>query len=217
MSRTLKFVIFAAIVEMTLVAAAIIATRHDIPWFGGPDPSAHMGVFRLPNTRPQLFMLVFPPAWLALAAALIALRFASSRLRISDSHRRQLAGAMQVGTAALVAIQGLFAYIDITGAEMDRPLLARVFTVGVGLWIAILGNGAGKLDPPTGQDAPAPSVWTRAALRYGWMGVLLGICVVICGLTLPAEGLWPVLILTLVVSVLMQLFVSRATRPRRAA
>jgi hypothetical protein len=209
MSRTPKLICYAAIIEMALVAIALFAWRHAaLPGLPAPGP---------PNPHTQ-FMLVFLPAWLATSAVFIGWRLASNRPRLSDSHGRFIGGSLQVAAVALAAMQGLFAYVDVTGATLDRPLLLRAFAVFAGLWVAILGNGAAKLDPPTGAGAPVPSVWTRALLRYGWMVVVLGLILVVCALALPSpQPLFFVLIVITAIGLALELAMRRVIRPRRPA
>jgi hypothetical protein len=208
MNRTLKLVVYAAIIEMALVALADFAWRHGaLTWLPAAGPAN-------PHTQ---FMLVFAPAAFVLSAALGWRRLASQRPRLSDSHRRYLGGSLKVGAALVVTIQGLYAYMDVTGAVIDRPLMIRGLIAFVGLWMMIQGNAAAKLDPPSGDGAPAPSIWTRTFLRYGWIMVILGLANVVGALALPLPQEFLVWIATGVVAVVIEIAYRRMTRPQRAA
>ena len=208
MSRTLKLIVQAAIIEMALVALAIFAWRYGaLPGLPAPGPL---------NPRTQV-MLVFAPAVFVLAVVYAGRRLASDRPRISDSHRRYLEGSMQVGAAMIVAMQGLFAYIDVTGVVMDRELVVRGLAAFVGLSAAIQGNAAAKLDPPSGDGAPAPGVWTRTVLRFGWIMVAMGLAIVVSAVALPLPLLLPVMTATAAIGVVLELVYRRMTRPGRPA
>lgn len=208
MSRTLKLIVQAAIIEMALVALAIFTWRYGaLPWLPAPGPF---------NPRTQ-FMLVFAPAVFVLAVVYAGRRLASDRPRISDSHRRYLEGSMQVGAAMIVAMQGLFAYIDVTGVVMDRELVVRGLAAFVGLSAAIQGNAAAKLDPPSGDGAPAPGVWARTVLRFGWIMVAMGLAIVVSAVALPLPLLLPVMTATAAIGVVLELVYRRMTRPGRPA
>ena len=208
MSRTPKLIAYIALLEMALVILADFAWRRGaMPWLPAPGPS---------NPHNQ-FMLVYAPAAFLIAVVYAGKRLASNRPRISDSHRRYLEGSLQVGAALIVALQGLFAYIDVTGGVMDRELMGRGVCAFTGLWMAIQGNAAAKLDPPSGEGAPGPGVWTRTLLRFGWIMVALGLANVVCAVALPWALFLPVMIATAVIGVTLELVYRRMTRPARTA
>jgi hypothetical protein len=209
MSRAFKHVAIAAIIEMTLVALAVFAWRRGLlPWLPAGGPA---------NVRAE-FILIWAPAWFAVGAVFAGRRLASDRPRISDSHRRFLEGSMRVGAAFIVAIQGFFAYVDVSGATFNRELVVRGAAVFLGLWMTIHGNAAAKIDPPSGDGAPAAGIWTRALLRFGWIMVALGLGLVFFALVLPdPRQLRPVMIAILVVAVALEFEYRRMTRPGRPA
>ena len=209
MSRTCKLIVIAAIVEMALVALAIFAWKSGaFPGLPAPRPIEH----------PHQFILFFAPVWFALGSVYAARRLASDRPRISDNHRRYLEGSLKAGAALIAATQGFFAYADITGAMIDKELAGRGLAFFLGLWLTIHGNAAAKLDPPSGEGAPSPSVWTRMLLRFGWIMVALGLGLVLCALALPdLRLLLTVMIVISFASLALEFEYRRMTRPSRAA
>jgi hypothetical protein len=127
-------------------------------------------------------------------------------------------GSMRVAAAFIVATQGFFAYVDVTGTSLNRELIARGAAVFLGLWLTVHGNAAAKIDPPSGDGAPAAGLWTRTLLRFGWIMVALGLGLVFFALVLPDPRLLsPVMIAILVVAVALELQYRRMTRPGRTA
>jgi hypothetical protein len=207
MSRKLKLVLYVAIAWMTLVALAVFAWRHGV-FPGLPQPT--------PATRGR-FMVVFLPPWLAVVAIYLGRRLSSDRPRISDSHRRYIERGLPAAAAIFVAMQGLYAYVDVTGAKVDAVLLGRGVIAVSGLWLMIQGNAAAKLDPPSGDGAPPPGVWTRMLLRWGWIMVGMGVATVVSAfalpLPLPRPLALPVMTAFLAILVGGELAYRRMTRP----
>jgi hypothetical protein len=141
----------------------------------------------------------------------------SERPRISDSHRRYLERGLPVAAAGMIAMQGLYAYLDVTGVELNQDLMVRGLIVFVGLWTAINGNHVAKLDPPSGPGAPPAAVWTRMALRFGWIMVLSGLAIVVSAFTLSRSLLLLIFVAVALVLIGGEIVYLRMTRPGRPA
>lgn len=209
MSRSLRLTIYASLIVMTLLALGVFASRHGVlPGLPAPAPEA--------RPRPLLFFFFLPVLW-ALCAVYFGRQLASDRPRFSDSHRRFLESGLRVGSAFMVGLQGLGAYTNVTGAPVDHALISRVLVGFFGLWWATRGNMWAKLDPPNGEGAPVPAVWTRTAIRMGWVVVLLGLGIAVCALILPTPWLLPVMIGVAAVCVPLEVAYRRMLRPGRPA
>jgi len=117
MNRTTKLILIAAIAEMALLAAALIA------WKGWAATG-----FNSPHLRHGVVQLVFFPAWLAVCAAYLSRRLTSDRPRISDSHRRYINTGLAVTSLAMAGLHGIVAYSFATGWSPDRLTFVRLVT-----------------------------------------------------------------------------------------
>ena len=206
MHRTVKLVVIAAIAWMTFVALGLIA------WKGWTTP----GLSAAHPVRYTVFFL-FYPIWLALGVAYLSRRAGSNRPRLSDNHRRYVEiGLVAVATTA-AALQGLSAFAFLQSHALDMQVVVRLALVFVGAVVTVQGNFAAKLDPPTGESAPNPAVWTRAVLGMGWVMVVLGLAIIVGALTLPVAQMLPMLLVLWALGFGVEVYCRRMTRPRRHA
>jgi len=207
MNRTTKVILFGAIAEMALLAAALVVWKG---WtVSGPDAAYPHGHTAFP--------LVFFPLWLAACSAYLIRRLTSDRPRLSDSHRRYINTGLAVASLAMVALHGVLAYSFAAGWTPDRLIFIRVVTVFTGVWMAVQGNNGAKLDPPSGDGAPQPAVWTRTLLRMGWAMALSGVVLVVCGLAAPQPLILPLMVVLVALGVGAELYYRRMTRPGQHA
>lgn len=188
MSGTVKLVVIAAVVEMLLVAAGAVGWR--VWMMGGLEPS-HL-------RRAALLGLV--PVMLLVPLRIYARRLASDTPRLSDSHRRYMESGLTSVAVLAVAAHGFMAWRFLVETPLNRDDVVRAAVVFVGVYVAVRGNFAAKLDPPTGAGAPPAGVWTRGVLNLGWLMVAMGVAVVVCAITLPLKA---VMFAALAVGVLM--------------
>ena len=141
MSRALKLIVYAAIVEMALVALGVFAWRHGaLPWLPAPVAA---------EPPRSMFMLAYGPTVFAIACVYAGRRLASHRPRISDTHRRYLEGSIKVAAAFIATLQGYFAWLNVTGSAVNPETLARALVVFGGLWMTFQGNAAATLIEPS--------------------------------------------------------------------
>jgi hypothetical protein len=207
MNRTVKLLLIAAIAEMTLVGIAALAWKASV--MGGLD-MAHLH-HKFPVA------LLFYPAWLAACSIYLVRRLTSDRPRLSDSHRQFINTGLAVASIAMAALHGLLTYSFLSGWTPDRPAFLRLVVVITGVWMAMQGNFAAKLDPPSGDGAPRVAVWTRMQLRMGWGMALAGILLIVCGLAAPMSLILPVMLVLVVLGLAAEVAYRRVTRPGQTA
>ncbi|HEV7386349.1 MAG TPA: hypothetical protein VGN89_15810, partial [Phenylobacterium sp.] len=108
-------------------------------------------------------------------------------------------------------------YSFATGWTPDRQGYVRLVTVFGGAWMAVVGNRAAKLDPPSGDGAPGAAIWTRMLLRMGWAMVLGGVLLIVCGLLAPQPLLLPIALVLAALCIAAEIAYRRATRPGQNA
>jgi hypothetical protein len=199
MTRAVKLIVLLAILEMILVDLALVA-------FNGVTLSGHD-----PSHR-YLFQLVFFPVWSGLGAAYASRRLSAQKPRLSYTHRRYLETGLVAAVVSVAALHGFIAYTRAHGLDFDRVIFLRLTIVFVGVGMIAQGNFAAKLDPPTGERAPAAAVWTRAVLRLGWIMVLVGVVLTVAALAAPPVVFMPVLLVSLGLAVAAEVHYRWLTR-----
>ncbi len=207
MNRTVKLILLGAIAEMTLVGIGALAWKASV--MGGLD-LAHLH-------RKFPAALLFYPAWLGACSAYLVRRLTSDRPRLSDGHRQFINTGLMAAALAIAALHGVLTYSFLSGWTPDRPAFVRLLVVFTGVWMAMQGNFAAKLDPPSGDGAPRTAVWTRMLLRMGWGMALSGLLLIVCGLAAPQPLLMPVMLVLGVLGVGAEIAYRRATRPGQHA
>jgi hypothetical protein len=207
MNRTLKLTVTASIAEMTLLAAAVLGWKART--LGGLDP-AHLH-------QPFPVGLVFFPFWVAVCSLYLYRRLTSDRPRISDSHRRFIEAGLMLVCPLTVALHGWTAYVFLHPAAVAPHAFWRILTAFTGAYTMVHGNFAAKLDPPTGDGAPSPAVWTRTLLRTGWAFTVIGLAIIVCALTLPRVEMLRVLLAVSALGIVAEVGYRRMTRPTQPA
>jgi len=181
-----KLIVFLAVGEMTLVALGSLAWKYPL--------LAHLTAFDGSETWRRLFgqaaVIVFCPIWLALGWLVAQHRLATAVPRLSDDYRRWTEVSLVASGLALLIMQAWTARNFIAEENLGRLALLRAITLFLGALTAAQGNFFAKLEPPSGVGAPAPGVWTRVALRMGWVMSLTGLAVMVCSLTLKMPALF---------------------------
>jgi hypothetical protein len=201
MTRFVKTVLIATLIEMFLVAGAALA--HQAGLFGGAVQPGRYG---------QAIVLGALPILLAVVALRVNRRFASTTLRLSDSHRRFLNESVAFAALLFAGVQGLSAYIYFRGEAIHDPMAIRLLIAACGVFFAVRGNFAAKLDPPTGPSAPPPVVWTRNMMRFAWCTALVGAVMVVSAITLSPNVLRPAFIALVVIATAAELLFRRSIR-----
>lgn len=202
MSRTLKLVLIAAVLEMTLVALGVGAWRLDaIGWSLEALPESGRGRFLIGTLMPGFF-----PAWLALGSWLAARKCARPGLKAAPDARRFNEITLMAAAAFAVGVQA-WGVGSILGLIPKDGVQIRAIEALTGVFLMVAGNFGAKTSPPTGERAPDPAVWARAMLRVGWVGVAAGLVIVIAAITVDLDNMmWVIAAATLayVASVLLQ-------------
>lgn len=175
MTRTLKLVLIAAVVEMMLVAIAVAAWR----WQALPDaPSGRwfMGTFAA----------FFMPLWLALGSSVAANKMARPGLTAAPDTRRYNEITLMASAALAVGVQAWMAG-SILGIIPKDSIQIRAIEALTGVFFLVAGNFAAKTSPPTGARAPDAAVWTRGMLRIGWAGVAAGLVIIVAAITVAID------------------------------
>lgn len=175
MSRTLKLVLTAAVVEMLLLAIAVAVWR----WQGvadAPDGRWFLGTFGA----------FFMPAWLAMGAWLTARKMARPGLTAAPDTRRYNEITLMAAAALAVGVQAWMAG-SIVGFIPKDSIQIRAIEALTGVFFMVVGNFAAKTSPPTGPRAPDAAVWTRGMLRIGWAGVVAGLVILIAAITVDID------------------------------
>jgi hypothetical protein len=175
MNRTVRLILIACVAVMLAAGAAAV-------WQGWQDP-APLGRGLL---RP--YFLLGSAIVFAGLIVFMERQLASTRLRVSDDHRRYAQSAALTWYIVLAiwwAWIALRTYGLVPASPIGRDTLLRAFIVFTGVALAVRGNFFGKIAPPTGERAPDPGVWTRTALRTGWIMAGLGLVLVVSAIALP--------------------------------
>jgi len=178
MSRTLKLVLLAAIVETTLVALAVIVWRWDT--VAALPPHA--------RTRPIIgaFAMLSFPAWLGLASWVIAYKMARPGLTTAPDTRRYNETTYMAMAAFAVGVQA-WTLGTVLGVVPKGEISIRAIEALTGVFMIVAGNFAAKTSPPTGPGAPDPAVYARGALRIGWISVAAGFVVLVASITVAIK------------------------------
>jgi hypothetical protein len=175
MSRTLKLVLTAAVVEMLLLAIAVAVWR----WQGfadAPDGRWFLGTFGA----------FFMPLWLAMGAWLEARKMARPGLTAAPDTRRYNEITLMAAAALAVGVQAWMAG-SIVGFIPKDSIQIRAIEALTGVFFMVVGNFAAKTSPPTGPRAPDAAVWTRGMLRIGWAGVAAGLVILVAAITVDID------------------------------
>jgi hypothetical protein len=175
MSRTLKLVLTAAVVQMLLLAIAVAAWR----WQALAD--APTGRWLLGT-----FAAFFMPVWLAMGAWVEARKMARPGLTAAPDTRRYNEITLMAAAALSVGVQAWMAG-SIVGFIPKDSIQIRAIEALTGVFFMVVGNFAAKTSPPTGPRAPDPAVWTRGMLRIGWAGVAAGLVILVAAITVDID------------------------------
>jgi len=207
MSRTLKLVLIAAVIEMTLVGIAIAALR----WQALPAPGAPLSSRWLIGTLGPFFM----PAWVALGSWLEARKMALPGMKAAPDTRRYNEVTLMAAAAFAVGVQAWLAG-SVLGIIPKDGIQIRALEALTGVFFMVAGNFAAKTSPPTGERAPDPAVWTRGMLRIGWAGVAAGLIILVAAITVAIDRLAWVIFATIAVYAATAVLQHRAMRRRPA-
>jgi hypothetical protein len=182
MSRTLKLVLLAAILEMSAVALAVAAWRFQaLGWSLESLAAPERGRF-LAGT----LMLAFLPVWLALGAGFTARKMAKPGLKAAPDTRRYNEITLMAAAAFAVGVQA-WGVGSVLGVIPKGEAQLRAIEALSGVFLMVAGNFLAKTSPPTGPRAPDPAAWTRGMLRIGWTGVAAGLVIVVAAITVAID------------------------------
>lgn len=179
MNRAVNLFLIAVAIETSVVASGVLA------WAISAGLASDDVV-----RRPLMlaFLFVFPvTTWGALVWA--GRQLVSMRPQLAPDHKRHLQGQLCLYFVVLAGMQAWLAnlYVGASPPPLDRETFARLTFVFMGVSMAVRGNFAAKISPPTGEGAPDPGAWTRSVLRTGWVMTLLGTVLVVSGIALPVR------------------------------
>jgi len=210
MSRTLKLVLLAAVLEMTLVAVGVAVWRWDA--LANLDTLSRAALRR---TLVGTFGLAFFPAWLALGAWLAAWKMARPGPRMASDTRRYHDVTLMAAAAFAVGVQAWTAGL-VLGVIPHNGFGLRLVEALSGVFFVVAGNFAAKTSPPIGPGAPDPAVWARGMLRVGWVGVAAGLVIVIAAITVAINQMLWIIFAATVVYAAASVLQRRAMRPKPA-
>jgi hypothetical protein len=203
MSRTLKLVLLAAILEMFVVAIAAAAWHWDAI-ASATDPQVR---------NKMLFstgMFAFFPACLVFGSWL-TWKIARSGFPVAPDTRRyneitlMAAAALAAGTQAW-AVAAVLGFIPKGGFGF------RLIEALTGVFFMVAGNFVAKTSPPTGEHAPDPAAWTRGMLRIGWVGVAAGLAIIVASITVAIDQMIWVIFIASAAYLLVSVLQHRAMR-----
>lgn len=192
MSRMLKLVLLAAFLEMALVTLGAAAWQ----W------ASLAGADNLRVARARLLltpMMAFFPACLGFAVWLTTRQLAQYGRDMPPDTRRYNEITLVATAAIAVGVQAWGA-CTLLGLLPDNDEVGlRLVEALTGVFFMVTANFAAKTSPPTGKWAPDPAAWTRGMLRVGWVGVAMGLIIIICAATVAVQHMvWIVLAATAV-------------------
>ena len=177
MSRTLKLVMLAALVEMSAVALGVGVWR----WNAVGDLAALSPAQRGRWWTGTLGMGFFP-VWVALGALQWSRHCRRAGLRMAADTLRHQEITWIAAVALAVGVQAWLAG-TMLGLVPEKAIGVRLVEALTGVFIMVAGNFAAKTSPPTGESAPDPAAWTRGMMRIGWSCVIAGLIILVASIT----------------------------------
>lgn len=176
LSRTVKWILVAAVVWMLLPPAVVLAAK----W----------GTLQAqpPMLLVAVSVMAFFPVWISLGSYM-ALRKLNRRGLTVDPATQRYHEITLLAVAALAIGVQLWLAGTMLGFIEKRPSNLRLIEALSGVFIMVAGNFAAKTSPPKGERAPDPAVWARGMLRIGWCGVVAGFVVLVTAIVAPIDAM----------------------------
>lgn len=182
MNRRVMFALVMAVIATVLLAVAAIGWRIYLV--------EAVGVELRPRPLAPLILLAVPAI---LAAVLVASwrHLAAHIPGISEENPRHMQTALVLNFLFVTVCQAWMGLLYVERPPPGGETAIRFAVVLIGVAMAVRGNFFAKLSPPNSRDiSNQGGVWTRSALRVGWMSVGLGAAFVACGVLLPLRPLF---------------------------
>ncbi|UAL09645.1 hypothetical protein [Caulobacter segnis] len=205
-----KMVMLLAVGEMTLVALGSLAWKHpQLALLTAFDGSREWR-----RLFGQVAVIAFCPIWLAAGWLVAQRRLATMIPRPTQDYRRWIEASLIASGLALLVMQAWVARNFIAEENLGREALLRAITLFLGAVTTAQGNFLAKVEPPVGEGAPAPGVWTRVALRMGWAMAVTGLGIMIGALVLDMPALFFVPLTAFLALIANAVLSRRALRPQ---
>lgn len=185
MNRHVRLVLIMAVATTAMIAIAAIAWR--VYLIGG------QGLVMRPRPLAPVILLAVPVVLLGILVA-AGRHLASYKPGISEGNPRHVQAALLFQFLFVTGCQAWMAYLYVERPAVggDTPIRLAVLLLGVAM--AVRGNFVPKLGPPPPSLRLIESRWTRTALRTGRALGLIGACLAVSALFVPAALLWLVLV-----------------------